>query len=48
MAQEPAMQVDGAHVAFRQGIVNEPYIREAGIAAFNLIFRTDAEVIELP
>jgi hypothetical protein len=24
MAQEPAMQVDGAHVAFRQGIVHEP------------------------
>ena len=31
-----------------QGIVHEPDIRKPGIAAFNLTFRTDAEVIELP
>jgi hypothetical protein len=46
--QEPAAEVDCAHVTFRQGIVNEPYILKPGIAAFNLTFRTDAEVIELP
>jgi len=47
MVKEPALQVDFTHVAFRQGIVHEPDVIKSGIAAFNLTFRTNAEVIEL-
>jgi hypothetical protein len=47
MVKEPALQVDFSHVAFRQGVVYEPDIRKPGIAALNLTFRTDTEVIEL-
>ena len=39
MVQEAGVNVDFCHVAFRQGIVHEPDIPKAGIAAFNLILR---------
>jgi hypothetical protein len=47
MVKEAAAYVDSLHVAFRQGVVYEPDIRKPGIAALNLTFRADAEVIEL-
>src|SRR5208283_4179928 len=47
VAEKPGGQVDRAHVAFRQCIVDQPDITKACIAGLDLFFCADTQVVEL-
>src|SRR5208283_4311487 len=47
VAEKPGGQVDRAHVAFRQRIVDQPDITKACIAGLDLFFCADTQVVEL-
>ena len=47
MAEKPGGQIDRAHIAFRQRIVDQPDITKACVAGLDLLFCADTQVVEL-